>query len=202
MASVPRVGDVCRLWIITAGATFASTYLLDMIATAAGLAAAASGLQVRLSHTELIALLAGSYLVWGAGLWANLGANRELLEATGISTNIVSKAAFGLTQRWTPDVRARRAAAAVGYAGTEIVKEIPYYLGAFGAALAADAVSAPDALMFLAGTNIGAAAYEYGLCRLVRHRLSGRGAAACRTDWSPQIRPAKSFSGGEADRRR
>jgi hypothetical protein len=51
---------------------------------------------------------------------------------------------------------------------TEVAKEVPYYAGAFGAALVTDSVSANDALVFLGGANLGAAAYEYGLARLTR----------------------------------
>ena len=64
--------------------------------------------------------------------------------------------------------RARRLASQAGYLATELVKEIPYYAGAFGAALVSDSVSSNDALVFLAGTNLGAAAYEYALGRLTR----------------------------------
>jgi hypothetical protein len=42
---------------------------------------------------------------------------------------------------------------------------VPYYASAFGATLVTDAVSGRDAIIFLAGTNLGAAVYEYGLAR-------------------------------------
>ena len=51
---------------------------------------------------------------------------------------------------------------------TELAKEAPYYAGAFGAVLVSDSVSSNDALIFLAGANLGAAGYEYGLARLTR----------------------------------
>ncbi len=57
-----------------------------------------------------------------------------------------------------------------------MVKEIPYYAGAFGAALT-DTVSSADAIVFLAGANLGAAAYEYGLARLTAVFLRRRPAA-------------------------
>ena len=71
-------------------------------------------------------------------------------------------------------MRARRIAAAIGYVGTELAKEAPYYAGAFGAALLTDSISSNDALIFLGGANLGAAAYEYGLARLVRAFLQRR----------------------------
>ena len=112
----------------------------------------------------LLLFLGGTYLTWGIGLWANLEANWALLEATGTSTNALSKAAHDLTAGRTPSRRLRKVASAVGYVSTELAKEIPYYAGAFGAALLTDAVSADDALIFLGGANLGAALYEYGLC--------------------------------------
>ena len=47
-------------------------------------------------------------------------------------------------------------------------------MGAFGAALLSDAVDATDALIFLSGTNIGAACYEYTVGRLTSSYLDGR----------------------------
>ena len=125
------------------------------------------------------------YVLWGISLRANLGANWLLLRRTGTSTNVLSKAAFELTARRGPSVQ--RFAAGAGYVATEIAKEAPYYAGAFGAAVLTDSISSTDALLFLAGANLGAAAYEYVLAardarparppvvRVVRHRLGAAG---------------------------
>jgi hypothetical protein len=86
----------------------------------------------------------------------------------GTSTNALSKAGYDLAGLGTTSVRARRIAAAAGYVGTELVKEAPYYAGAFGAAFVSDSLSSNGAIVFLAGANLGAAAYEYGLGRLTR----------------------------------
>jgi hypothetical protein len=143
-----------------------STYALDAVATAFGFALVASGALAGLDHALILIALALSYVAWGAGLRVNLRANRALLERTGTSTNALSKAAYDLVgKRWEG---ARAVAAAAGYVVTEIAKEIPYYAGAFGAAILADTISSNDALIFLAGANLGAAAYEYGLARLTR----------------------------------
>ena len=121
----------------------------------------------------------------GLGLRANLRANWLLLRRTGTSTNVLSKAAFELTGR--RGERTQRVAAGAGYVATELAKEAPYYAGAFGAAVLTDAVSSNEALLFLAGANLGAAAYEYVLARadaqacsaagvrVVRHRLGAAG---------------------------
>ena len=142
-------------WMIALAATAATTYALDGMATAAGVLLVGSHLLRELDHLLVLALLAATYILWGVALRANLRANWLLLDRTGISTNVLSKAAFELTRR--RGARAQRPAAAAGYVATEIAKEVPYYAGAFGAAALADSVSSNDALIFLAGTNLGAA---------------------------------------------
>lgn len=145
-----------------------SAYALDAVATAAGVLLVASGLLGGLDHRLVILFLVASYAAWGAGLRVSLQANRALLEQTGTSTNALSKAAYDLVSLRTPSLRARRVAAAAGYVGTELAKEAPYYAGAFGAALVSDSVTSSEALVFLAGANLGAAVYEYGLGRLTQ----------------------------------
>ena len=118
--------------------------------------------------------------MWAAGLRANVVANGQLLEATGTSTNVLSKLLFDAAWRraWSP--RAARAASAAGYVALEAAKEIPYYTGAFGSALLIDHVDAAEAIIFLAGTNLGAAVYEIGLARLTRRGLAWRTRRAVR----------------------
>ena len=78
---------------MTLAATVASTYLLDLVATAAGVALAASQLLRGVDHWLVVAFLVGSYVVWGLGLRVSLGANWTLLEETGTSTSALSKRA-------------------------------------------------------------------------------------------------------------
>jgi hypothetical protein len=155
----------------------ASTYALDGVATAGGIVLVSSGLLHGLERGLLLVVLAVSYAVWGAGLRVNLAANWTLLEETGTSTNAFSKAAHDLTRLAGAGVRARRIASTLGYVGTELAKEAPYYAGAFGAALVSDSVSSDDALVFLVGTNLAAAAYEYALARGTRIVLRRRSPA-------------------------
>lgn len=156
-----------RRWLLTLAATALSTYALDAIATAAGLALAASQLLRGFDHGVVLLFLAGTYVAWGAGLRVNLRANWTLLQDTGTSTNALSKAAYDIVAGRTANLRVRRAAADAAYVATELAKETPYYAGAFGAAVVTDSITANDALVFLGGANLGAAAYEYGLGRAV-----------------------------------
>jgi hypothetical protein len=175
-------------WAATLTATAVSTCALDGVATAAGALVVASHTLRGLQHWQTLVLLAASYGAWGAGLRANLHANWSLLEQTATSTNALSKAAHDLTKLRTASVRARRIASTAGYVGTELAKEAPYYAGAFGVAVLSDSVSSNDAIVFLAGTNLGAAGYEYGLARVTRSVLrsgSPRTYASLETDRAP-----------------
>ena len=173
-----------RRWLATLGATAISTYALDAVATATGATLAASGLLHGAPHALLLGFLALSYVAWGAGLRKSLSANWALLERTGTSTNALSKAAHDLAGLRGWHSRMRKLATAAGYVATELAKEAPYYAGAFGAALVSDSVSSGDAIVFLAGANFGAAAYEYGLAGLTRAFLR-RGHASFDADWVP-----------------
>jgi hypothetical protein len=173
-------GSRLRRWEITIAATVISTYALDGIATAAGVLLVASQVVAGLGQAPLLGFLACTYVLWGAGLRVNLRANRALLERTGTSTNALSKAAYDLARRRKADARVQRLAAGGGYVVTELAKEVPYYVGAFAAVLLTNSVAAHDALIFLAGTNLGAAAYEYGLARATRAFLSRRPSASRR----------------------
>ena len=190
-------------WLVAVTATIVSTYALDAVATMAGLALVASGLMSGWDKGLVLSFLAGSYVLWWAGLRVNLEANWHLLKRTGTSTNLLSKAAHDVVARRTASARARRFAADVGYVGSELAKEAPYYAGAFGAALVSDAVSANDALTFLAGANIGAGAYEYGLARGVRAFVRGRHAAYASfdDDWVPRDYLADYYQAVEPDER-
>lgn len=161
-------------WGVSVVATVLSTYALDLIATAAGVMLVATGLLAGLDQGWLLMLLVTSYAAWGLGMRANVRANSVLLATTGMSTNVVSKAGYDLARRLTGSARAHRWAAATGYVGTEVVKEAPYYLGAFGVAVVSSPITSDQALVFLAGANVGAMLYEYGVARLthgfLRHR--------------------------------
>ncbi len=157
-----------RRWLATLAASVVTTYALDFVATSAGLLLVASHLLEGLDRGEALVLLFASYLAWAGGLWAILKVNWDLLQRTGTSTNLLSKAAHDLVTRRTSSQRWRRAAAHLGYIVTELAKEAPYYLGAAGAALFTESISAVDAIVFLAGANVGAAAYEFALARGLR----------------------------------
>ncbi|MEV6306499.1 guanitoxin biosynthesis pre-guanitoxin forming N-methyltransferase GntF [Actinoplanes sp. NPDC051861] len=173
-------------WATSLAATAASTYALDVWAAATGAGLVASGFLTGLDHRSVVMFLLASYVVWVFGLRANLRANATLLAATGASTNVLSKLAYDVTRRRFGDGRTTRLAAAVAYTGTEIAKEVPYYVAAFGAAAATDAITTDEALVFLAGANLGAALYEVALAGLTRTVLSRRRThASFDRDWVP-----------------
>ena len=124
-------------------------------------------------HTALVAFLVATYAAWAFGLRANLAANWALLDRTGASTSIASKLLHDVAAARGAGTGRRRVAAAAGYVGTEVLKELPYYGGAFAATLT-DSVDSGEALIFLGGANLGAAAYECTLARLTRLFLRRR----------------------------
>jgi hypothetical protein len=167
-------------WVITTAATAGSALALDVTATAVGVLVVATHVLHDASLVVLLAVLATTYGLWAAGLRVNVVANGRLLEATGTSTSVLSKLLFDAAWRraWSP--RAARAASAAGYVTLEAAKEIPYYAGAFGSALVTDHVDAAEAIIFLAGSNVGAAVYEIGLAHLTRRGLAWRSRRAVR----------------------
>jgi hypothetical protein len=187
-------------WTITLAATAVSTYVLEALATAGGVLLVASQLLSGLGQLLVLALLVATYVLWGVALRAKLGANWSLLQLTGTSTNAFSKAAFELTSRRRASTR--RVAAAAGYVVTELAKDVPYYAGAFGAAAATDSVSANDALIFMVGTNLGAAAYEYGVARLTRRLLRRGPRRRTRTACHASAAPTTAASPSRTSRRR
>lgn len=191
-------------WAATLAATAISTYALDLVATAAGLALAATHLLDGWERGWVALFLLGSYVAWGAGLWANLKANWELLERTGTSTNALSKAAYDLLGRLQATRSWRRIATDAGYVGTELAKEAPYYVGAVGAALVSRSIDANDAMIFLAGANLGAALYEFALARGVRVflRRTSAGYASFETEWRPHAYLSEYYSTVDPDERR
>jgi hypothetical protein len=174
VSTAPQKSHKVIGWLIAAVATGVSTYALDGVATAAGVLLVGSGLMAGVGETQMLLLLAGSYVAWVAGLRVNLKANFRLLEDVGTSSNALSKAAYDIVSLRTEAVRPRRVGAAVGYVGTELAKEVPYYAAALTAAFVSDTITSHDALVFLAGTNLGAAVYEYGLGRVTRVYLQRR----------------------------
>jgi hypothetical protein len=157
-----------RSWVTTVAASIVTFYGLDMVATGAGLLLVASGLLAGISHWEALALFVATNVMWGMGLWSMLLANWELLQRTGASTNILSKAAYDVAVRLTASRRWRCVAANVGYIGTELAKEAPYYFGAAGVALFSDSITAVDALVFIVGANVGASIYGFTLAHGMR----------------------------------
>jgi hypothetical protein len=190
-----------KAWAVTFAATVASAYALDAIATTAGVLLAASALLGGADHATVLVFLAATYVIWGAGLRVNLSANWTLLEQTGTSTNAFSKAAHDIVRSRSASLRAARAASSLGYVGTELAKEFPYYAGALGAAVLSDSVSSNDAIVFLGGANLGAAAYEYGLAGLTKAFLGRRAApyASFEEDWVPRDYLADYYSAVEPD---
>lgn len=194
-----------RGWLATLLASVATTYALDFVATSAGLLLVALHWHDGLDYGAALLILLGSYVAWGGGLWAILQVNWDLLQRTGTSTNLLSKAAHDLAARLALSLRWRRVAAHGGYIATELAKEAPYYLGAAGAVLFTSSISAVDAIVFLAGANIGAAAYEFALARGMRYFLGWlieHEYASFEAEWRPLAYLAEYYRSVKPDEQR
>lgn len=192
-----------RQWLATAGAMVVSTYVLDGVAAGTGALLVASGLLAEASLTIVLAVLVASYGAWGIALQPALAANLVLLERTGAGVSVPSKMFHDLAVARGMSRAACRFAASMGYVGTELVKEAPYYFGAAATALMSEAVTSRDALLFLAGANLGAAAYEVGFARLVgwfsaRTTLSY---ASFEADWNAKAYLTEYYATVEPDER-
>ncbi|MGO4832199.1 hypothetical protein AB4144_07870, partial [Rhizobiaceae sp. 2RAB30] len=187
LGTIRRTSHV-KKWSATLVANAVSTYALDTVSTAAGVVLVTSGLLSSIGFGPAALILVISYLLWAAGLSKSLSANWQLLEATGTSTNLLSKLAYDIAGLRTARVGIRRFVSAAGYLVFELAKESPYYLAAFGLALASDTVSGEEALIFLAGANAGAAAYEYGLgwsTRVLLDKAGHADYASFESQWDP-----------------
>lgn len=195
--AAPTTADRARRWGVTLVVAAMSFLAVDVVATAGGIALASFGIVQSQGRPAASALLGASYLVWAFGLRFNLRANCELLEATSTSTNIFSKFMFDRAVGRSASHRARRIAASVGYVGMEVAFELPYYISAFGAAAATEMIDSTDALIFLAGTNLAAGAYEYTLGRITyrfvctrdRRWPASSGVPSTRPPIPPSLRP-------------
>lgn len=172
-------------WVVSGAATLVSTYVLDLVATVCGLVLVASAVLDGLGTTALWWVLVASYGGWALGLRVNLRANLALLDRSGISTNVLSKAAYDVAARRSARRGIQRFAAASGYLLSELLKELPYYVGAFGAAAVSEEVHSGQAVVFLVGANLGAGLYELGLAGATRGALRRRGHADFERDWDP-----------------
>ena len=188
-SAAPAKTAAMRRWGITFAATAISTYALDAVATAAGVLLAASHLLRGVDHALLLGFLTGSYVLWAAGL---AGQPRGELEAARGDGNEYQRAVQGrLRPGEAQDIQCPRTAAR----GRDRLRSHRACQGGAvlrrraGAALLSDTVTSSDALIFLAGANLGAAAYEYGLARMTRVFLRLKGAstyASFEADWVPK----------------
>jgi hypothetical protein len=172
---LPNTSTRLRRWGVTLAAAATSFATLDLVATAGGITLASSGVFEGQARMVVYGLLAVSYVVWAAGMRVNLRANADLLTTTGTSTNVFSKFLFDRAKARSASPRACGAAASIGYVGMQLVIEMPYYIGAFGAAAASDMIDSTDALIFVAGSNVAAAGYEFVIGRLTQSFVIRRG---------------------------
>ena len=145
-------------WVITLVATAVSTYALDAFAIVVGALLAASGSSPGSTGRRCSPS-------WPPPTRSGAPACASISRRTGRCSSRHRREHEHPLQgrarhRAGSDTRARACAASRhrrGYVLTELAKEVPYYASATGAVLVSDTVSASEAIVFLAGTNLGAA---------------------------------------------
>ncbi len=165
-------------WAITLPANVASFVILDVFATVVGIAVVQFHPFADVNTSLAVALLVGSYAFWLLGLNNAIQQNERLLKRTGVSTSALSKFAYDTSSKMSNNKRIQKYATATGYVAWELLKEIPYYVAAFAPIVASTLPFIPklnytlhDALAFLAGANIAAGLYEYGLALITKQGL-------------------------------
>jgi hypothetical protein len=176
----------CIRWGTTIVAAVASSWLVDGLATLVGVAVVASAVFDGVPVGVLVVASLASYVAWGAAMLVNVRANGRLLGSVGVSTSLVSKVVHDLVARRDgASDRSRRTAAAIGYVGLEVVKEVPFLIGAVGVVAVSDSLATPSFFAFLIGANLAAAAYElsvgFGTGALLQRRAV-RSASGARSD--------------------
>lgn len=160
-----KINKEFKRWIFTIGVFLGSIGVIDGIATLFGTILVVSGLFEDFSILHLTVFILGTYIFWFYGINANLKANWNALEQEGVSTNVPSKALYDFSKSRKYSLRVQKITAGFGYVITELTKELPYYVGAFGAASFLEEITNKEAIIFLGGANIGAGIYEYIVAR-------------------------------------
>lgn len=176
------------------------TYLASLAPSIAGGAAAVALNPLSQVDTKTAAgFLAISYGFWGAGLYKSCKANLRQLESTGTSTSILSKSLYDMSKQLTPNAFLQAAASYFGFTLIQALEEIPFYAASFPGPVGESisqiphvpelpfVPSAPDVISrfsdansrnnefaFLAGANMGAAAWAYTLGTTINRKLRNK----------------------------
>lgn len=163
---------------VTGAVSFVSSSALEGFAlTGATLAAGINPLAGQPIEGALLAL-GVSYIPLITGTLKNAEEAWKSLEDTGTSVSFLAKVGYDLSKRLTTSERIQKVATYLGFTAIELLKEIPWYIGAFGGGRLVSEVSpehyTPNAeYTFLAGANIFGAAYQYAQAGAVEGILRG-----------------------------
>lgn len=183
MVKAPRfspraaVVELTRYSVTGAISFFSSSALEGVALVGATLAAGINPLAGQDSKLAITAL-ALSYMPLVTGALQNAHATWKSLRETGASVSFLAKVGYDVSRRLTDSERIQKAATYIGFTALELMKEIPWYVGAFGSGKLVSEVSpehyTPNVeYAFLAGANIFGAGYQYAQAGAVEGILRG-----------------------------
>lgn len=121
-----------------------------------------------LSHVDTkfaVATLAASYLLWGRATYLNAREAWTLLENSEVCTSITAKALYEFSKKHTDNRKIQKAATYTGFVFWTVAEEVPWIMSALVVPELVDELSstpmANNELSYLAGANVGAAAFNY-----------------------------------------
>lgn len=166
---------------ITLPLTLASTATLEAISIASGTFLAGVNPFSELDSKLAVGTLLLSYGFWAFGMGTNAQQAWKMLDETGVSVSWWAKVGYDISKRLTEQPKIQKAATYLGFSTLEVVKEIPWWLGAFGGKFALNQIY-PEMntqnieFSFLMGANFGAAVFNFfqaggvkGTLRFIRH---------------------------------
>ena len=163
---------------ITGGLTVLSSIGLEAVAISGATIAAGINPFANLDVKYAIGALAVSYIPYLTSLFKNADQSWQSLKETGVSVNIFAKAGYDLSKNITGSQKLQKFSTYSGFLGSELMKEIPWYVGAFAgkeimSGWIPELYTPNIEYAFLTGANIFTAGYLYAQAGGVELALRG-----------------------------
>lgn len=163
----PKKGIVeLTRYTITGGLTLLSSFGLEVVAIGGATITAGINPFANLDAKYAVGAVVVSYIPYLTSLFKNADQSWKSLQETGISVNIFAKAGYDLSKNITGSQKLQKFSAYSGFLGSELAKEIPWYIGAFAgkeimSGWVPELYTPNIEYAFLAGANVFAAGYLY-----------------------------------------
>lgn len=165
-------------YAITGGLTMATSFGLEAVAIGGAIITAGINPFANLDVKYAIGAVAVFYIPYLTSLVKNADQSWQSLKETGVSVNIFAKAGYDLSKNITGSQKLQKFSTYSGFLGSELMKEIPWYVGAFAGkeimfGWVPEFHTPNMEYAFLAGANLFAAGYLYAQAGGVEVALRG-----------------------------